>query len=250
MKSVFFLPPDYVLIIKREGISGMNKILLVEDDTDILETNKKYLEYEGYEIITSKTSEDAYESVLKSDPDLMVLDIILPDGNGIDLGKKIRAVSHAPILFLTSDGKIQTVVSAFEAGGDDYLVKPYDMEELTVRIKALLKRTKEQTPMIREYPPLEMDVDAHIAYIDGNDLLLTQKEFQMLVQLIKNAGEPVSTAFLFEKVWGDMNAVNNHTVQVHISSIRKKIAEYISNETIQILSVRNKGYSFSYTNQE
>lgn len=224
----------------------MPKILLVEDDTDILKTNAKMLTYEGFKVLEATTAAAAFETVISENPGLIVLDIMLPDGDGVELCGRIRNISTAPILFLTCLDETADKVKGLMAGGDDYLAKPYDMEEFCARVRALLRRIHRSDAGMLNYPPLSIDLNAHRVYLNGEDVTLTPKEYQMLVMLAKSIGQPVDKELLYERLWAMPPADGIHTVHVHISAIRKKLK--ITDESrVQIKTIRNQGYCFVFS---
>lgn len=221
------------------------QILLVEDDMDIQKINTAYLIKQGYDIITADTLESAYEAVTQNNPSLIVLDVQLPDGSGVSFCEKIRGVTSVPIMFLTCFDRERDKVKGLMAGGDDYMTKPYGLAELAARIHALLRRVNINDIKIFEYPPVRVDATAQRAYVDGEDAQLTPKEYQMLLILVKNIGRPIGANQLYQKLWGLAPEDGIKTIQVHISSIRKKLKMDYDTKA-QIKTIRNVGYCFEY----
>ncbi len=221
------------------------QILIVEDDKDILKINFIHLTKEGYDVITAETLEEAYEAVMQNNPGLIVLDIKLPDGSGLTFCEKIRDITSVPIIFLTCFDSEQDKVKGLMVGGDDYLTKPYNLSELSARIYALLRRIQINDTKILEYPPVKIDTTAQIAYLNGEDTLLTPKEYKLLLILVKNMGRPINSSMLYKKLWGIEAEEGLKTIQVHISSIRKKL-KMDADSAAQIKTVRNVGYCFEY----
>ncbi len=224
----------------------MSKILLVEDDADILKTNAKLLSYEGYTVVTAETTAKGFEAVISHQPDVIVLDVILPDGDGLALCEKIRSISAAPILFLSCLDKSADKVRGLLSGGDDYMAKPYDMNEFCARIHALLRRTHFNDTGMLNFPPLTISLSAQRVYLNGKDVNLTPREYQILVLLVKNIGKPLSGEYLYEKIWALPAAAGLHTVHVHISSIRRKL-ELDADGPIAIKHLPRQGYCFSFS---
>lgn len=225
----------------------MKRILLVDDDDDILNINSIYLEREGYECLVAATAEQAYAIVELENPDLIVLDILLTDGSGIDICKKIRHLTIAPIIFLTSLLGDSTKIEALQIGGDDYMTKPYKLAELSARIQANLRRVRMHEAQVYEFSPLKIDVSEYRVYLDGKVVFLTQKEMQLLIILVRNQGTTVRTDDLYQKVWGNfpVNESSIKTLHVHISTLRKKLLlDEVS--PLCIKTVRNTGYCFQY----
>ena len=221
------------------------KILLVEDDRDIQKINSIHLTRHGYDVVTADTLENAYEAVVKSRPDLIVLDVNLPDGSGVSFCETLRGVTTIPIIFLTCDGQEEDKVKGLMAGADDYMTKPYGLSELTARIHALLRRTGFGGSGSLDYPPLKIDTTAHRVYLHGKDALLSHKEYQMLLILAKSAGRPISADEIYEKLWGLEPENVAKTIRVHISSIRKKL-KMDGRSNARIITIRNVGYRFEY----
>ena len=200
-------------------------ILLVEDDANILRANRGALDMEGYRVVTAQTLAQAKECVEKREPDLIVLDIMLPDGNGLEYCRELRGNSGVRILFLSAKNEPADLIAGLQAGGDDYISKPYLMAELMARIEALLRRGRlvEMAEPPLRLGPLEMNFVSRRARLDGRDLLLSTKEFTLLELLVRARCRYLSATELYEKVWG-MDAVGDiRTVKVHISSIRRKL---------------------------
>jgi DNA-binding response OmpR family regulator len=227
----------------------MDKILLVEDDSYILKTNEKLLTYEGFSVIKASTAASAIEAVSSQNPALIVLDVMLPDGNGMELCRKIRAVSSVPILFLTVKAETPDKVLGFEAGGDDYMPKPYDLDEFRARIHALLRRVRTAESGTINFPPISIDLSARWVFLNGGDAGLTPKEYQMLLMLVRNAGRPIDGETLFEKLWAAPSLEDMNTVRVHISSIRKKLNMTDASKA-RIKNIRNSGYCFIFSSLE
>lgn len=214
-------------------------ILLVEDNPDILKINQGTLADAGYRVLTAETLEAARLVLESSTPDLLVLDVMLPDGDGVDFCTEIRARGlAAPVLFLTAKGKKEDTLAGLRAGGDDYLTKPYDLDIFLARVQALLRRAAPpHAAQLTRIGEVEIDYTARRALRNGADLLLTPKEFALLEQLVKRQGAYVPAAELYESVWG-MDALGAvKTVREHISRLRQKLGE-----GVLIESVRGKGY--------
>lgn len=222
------------------------RILLVEDDEDILKINTVYLNAKGYELATAQTLQEAHEALIRHKPHLIVLDVQLPDGSGVDFCKQIRPISDVPIIFLTCFDQESDKVDGLMAGGDDYMIKPYGLLELEARIQANLRRVQiEKKEDVYRYGSIQVNTLSQRVYCDGKDVRLTQKEYQLLSVLIKNIGHTVETEVLYKKVW-DLEAIDPlNVVRVHISALRRKLKlDYDSD--LQIKTVRNVGYCLDY----
>jgi DNA-binding response OmpR family regulator len=188
-------------------------ILLVEDNEQIMRGNERMLKRRGYEVTTALTLAEARETMETQFPHLIVLDIMLPDGSGLAFMRNLRQHSQVPILLLTGLTAPEDVVRGLSQGGDDYLTKPYDFEVLLARVEALLRRAQ-QVPEVITKGSLSLDVAASAAMLDGANLLLTQKEFALLLLFFQNEGRSMDAEYLYEKVWklpmlSDTNALKN-----------------------------------------
>ena len=224
----------------------LTRVLLIEDDADILNINKVFLSGQGYEVASACTLKQALQEVTDYNPNVIVLDVCMPDGSGLDFCKTIRSITTASIIFLTCMDDEEDKVKGLMAGGDDYLTKPYSLNELAARIHALCRRMQVNEQLIFEYPPVRIDATACRAYLYGEDAMLSPKEFQLLLLLVKHAGQPILAETLYERVWGMEPATGLRTVRVHISSIRKKLRMDELN-CPQLKTVRGIGYCFDPT---
>ena len=228
-------------------IAAGARILLVEDDEDIQKINTIYLTQQGYGVATAGTIAEATAAVRNERFDLIVLDVQLPDGSGLDFCEKIRQNTIIPIIFLTCSGEEQDKVKGLMAGGDDYMSKPYGLSELAARIHALLRRVKQGNTQILEFPPLRIDKLNQRVYVDGASVVMTPKEYQILILLAENAGRTLPAEELYEKIWGMAPLDGLKTVNVHISALRKKLN--LGDESrIEIRAIRNAGYSLEVDN--
>lgn len=216
-------------------------ILLVEDDPQVLLENQRRLAAEGYRITAATTIAGVRKLLTGNPPDLAVLDILLPDGSGLELCQELRAITSVPILFLTNLNDRRQVVEGLRAGGDDYLAKPYHMEELLARVEALLRRTElmRSTANSLELGGLHLDIIRQCAYWQGRDLFLKPKEFQLLALLIKHRNRFSTTEELYAGVWGQA-AVDPRPVITHISSLRLKLKK--AGCPVDVENVRFRGY--------
>jgi DNA-binding response OmpR family regulator len=221
-------------------------ILVVEDDEKLLKANCRLLESAGYETMTAKDAAEARERVKKTAPDCVVLDILLPGGaSGLDFLEELRASSGVPVLLLTSLGAAEDIVRGLAAGGDDYLPKPFNIDVFLARVEALMRRAS-RMPEILTRGPLRLDISASQAFLNGEDLLLTQKEFSLLLFFAQNEGRVISAEVLYEKLWGQPMADDPRAVKYHISRLRKKIAPGGYDITFQH-GGRGEGYRFART---
>ena len=223
-----------------------NKILIVEDDPNILEALKYNLGKEGYDTITAIDGVQALELARTNKPDLIVLDIMLPKMSGFEVCRILRKEMAIPIIMLTARDDEIDKVTGLDLGADDYMTKPFSMRELMARIRAMLRRVEIQT-VIPETPlrfgDLEVDTLHHVITRAGNTLNLSPKEFDLLVFLTSNKGLVFSRDQLLEKVWGYDYSGDTRTVDVHIRWLREKIEDN-SEEPKRLITVRGVGYKF------
>lgn len=202
------------------------KLLLVEDEKKIASAITKGLEEHNYIVHTAFDGVIAEKLFLSDTFDLVILDINLPGINGYDLAKIIRATNqNIPILFLSALSTIDDKLEGFDAGGDDYLIKPFEFKELLARIKTLLKRSNKnlQSGNILKIADLEVNLDSKEVKRGGNKIALTAKEFQLLEYLVKNKGRVVSRADIADKVWDIGFDTGTNVIDVYITFLRKKI---------------------------
>lgn len=196
-------------------------ILLVEDHPDIMRVNRDALLSAGYRTAEAGTLREAREQLAALSPALIVLDILLPDGSGLELCVELRRLTTAPILFLTSLGDSAQIVDGLRAGGDDYLVKPYDVAVFVARVAAQLRRQDMMGEIV--IGRLRVDRTALRAYYDDKDLLLKPKEYALLAALMRERYRHLTAESLFSEAWG-MDAMDDvRTVQVHLSRLRRKL---------------------------
>jgi DNA-binding response OmpR family regulator len=217
------------------------RILIVEDETDVLIMNKNYLEAQGYEVTTAQTLKDAGMYVIETPPDLILLDVQMPDGSGYDFCTEIRSVTSAPIIFLTCMDQNANIVQGLSGGGDDYITKPYDLNVLSARVVAQLRRAGLQGAGRIDMPPLYINLQNGTATLNDEPVLLTQKELQILAYLVSHAGRECSPSQLYEAVQGSPSLNSAHTIAVHISNIRNKL-KLGDDSAFEIRSTKNKNY--------
>jgi len=231
----------------------MNKKLLVVDDEEILLKGLKFsLLQEGYEVETAVDGADAYEKIMENDYDLVLLDIMLPKMNGLEVCKKVRKTSMVPIIMLTAKGDDSSKVLGLEYGADDYMTKPFNMLELKARVNAILRRVSfSETDTSGENKSNEMVFDdfkvnslGRKVYLNDQRINLTAKEFDLLILLLSNRGEVFSREELLEEIWGYEYFGDVRTVDVHVRRLREKIEEE-SSEPKYILTKWGVGYYFA-----
>ena len=214
-------------------------LLLVEDEPLIQANNKKILERRGYSIRQAFTLAHARSIVAKEPPRAIVLDIVMPDGSGLEFLRELRKASNVPVLMLTAMGTPQDIIRGLEAGGDDYLSKPYDLSVFLMRVKALLRRSA-LIPEVLKIGAISIDTASNKAYINEEDMCLQQKEFALLQQFAQRPEEIMSAEYLYEKVWGQKMLGNDNALKVAISKLRIKL----SGSEFTIIASRGEGYCF------
>ena len=224
---------------KRRAIAMQNKILMVEDNKDIQIFNRKMLIEEGFIVIIAMTLAEAKEKLEEEIPDLIILDIGMPDGSGLDFLQTLRETSLIPVLMLTGFSRSQDVVQGFEMGCDDYLAKPYTFEVLLVRMKYLLK-TANRVPEIVSRGSLTMNIFSKQAFINEVDLLLTPKDFALLQILTQNEGQELKFKDIYKKVWGQHSNNDTRALVNGVSRLRKKLV----GSGYEIITVYAGGYVF------
>ena len=205
-------------------LQNRRAILLVEDNEEIMYGNKRMFELEGYDTVTALTLAGAREAIGESRPGAIVLDIMLPDGSGLDFMRELRESGNSgiPVLLLTGLAAKEDIIRGLKAGGDDYLTKPYDFSELLARIEALLRRAG-RVPEVIAKGRLTLDVTAGVAALDGTDLLLNKKEFALLLIFAQNEGRFISSEYLYEKVWNAPMANSGNALNMTMSRLRSKL---------------------------
>lgn len=232
---------------RKRSMSENGTVLLVEDDMGIQRINRRILEREGYTVLCAHNLAGARAMLVSDRPDVLVLDIELPDGNGVAFCKEIRPTTSAPVLFLTGRDEEDSIVEGLEAGGNDYITKPYSVEVLVARVNALLRlarmnRTVSEKAQTMTRGPLTLKLQEHRVLLRDKDIQLTNKEFALLLQLAENEGTTLSAETLYQAVWHTPMAGDNRTLKKHLSVIRKKLEEGESGYTIS--AVYGKGYVF------
>ena len=225
------------------------KILVIEDEPDIRKTLEYNLERENFIVTTASSLSDAKEHLAKDNFSLLILDLMLPDGSGLDLCRELKSdlTNESPlILILTAkDDEVDRVVG-FELGADDYVTKPFSVRELILRVKAILKRgiNKPNTVEVeRKFGDLTIDVESHEVLVNNENIILTALEFRLLNQLVDRRGRVQTRDQLLSDVWGYSSEVTTRTVDTHIKRLREKLGvmgKYVK-------TIRGIGYKFSRT---
>lgn len=221
------------------------KILIVEDESDMLNGLRDNFEYEGYQVIAVKDGEEGLKRATADKPDLVVLDVMLPKISGLEVCKRLRQRSRVPILMLTARGQEVDKVAGLETGADDYVTKPFSIRELLARVKALLRRSDPGRQPIQGYSfgGVTVDFVVHQATRGGKPLEFSTKELDLLRYFILHRGETLSRDRLLEDVWGYENYPTTRTVDTHVMKLRQKVEEDASHPKF-ILTLHGTGYKF------
>jgi two-component system response regulator RegX3 len=225
----------------------MTKILIVEDEESVLDPLELLLTKEGFSIETARDGREALEKFAKTNPDLILLDLMLPEISGNEVCRQIRVKSQVPIIMLTAkDTEVDKVVG-LELGADDYVVKPYSKAELVARIKAVLRRqgsdsTNEPSGSISA-GPVVIDVERHQVSINDQLISLPLKEFELLEFLVRNSGRVLTRTQLIDRIWGSDYFGDTKTLDVHVKRLRAKIEKDPANP-VYIQTIRGLGYKF------
>lgn len=220
-------------------------ILLVEDDKNIQRINRRILEREGFTVLCAGTLKEA-EAVLKDQkPDALVLDIMLPDGNGLAFCEKIRPYTPVPVLFLTALDEKGEIIQGLVTGGNDYITKPYNVDEFTARVKAQLRlarmnRLASEKARTITRGPLMLDTVALRAFLGGEDMMLSAREFSVLLFLLQHEGRTLSAQEIYNGAWDQPMAGNTSALWKCISRLKNKLAAGEGN--VCLMNFRNKGY--------
>ena len=226
-----------------------DKILLVEDEPDLLQTLAFNFENEGYKVAKALDGKEAIKFLEDDDSiSLVILDLMLPDMSGLDICRRIRATDNLKdilVIMVTAKGEEVDRVVGFEVGADDYVVKPYSVRELLLRVGGMLKRSSKENQSndkdLVEYEDLKIDNNKHKVYLSDEKISLTSKEFKLLKHLLLKADKVQSRDNLLAKVWGYNNDVTTRTVDTHIKRLRSKIGKYGD----KIETIRGEGYLFN-----
>jgi two-component system phosphate regulon response regulator PhoB len=223
-----------------------HRILVIDDEPDLLELVRVNLDQAGYRVETAASGKAALEQIRSSPPDLVVLDLMLPDVAGTEICRQIRAdteLAGIPIIMLTAKAEEVDRVVGFELGADDYVTKPFSPRELTLRVGAILRRKQPQpaASALLEHGPLRLDPERHRCLVDGDEVELTAKEFDLLQRLMLRPGRVMTRERLLDQVWGSDIAVTTRTIDTHLKRLREKLGP----AGALIETVRGVGYRFA-----
>jgi two-component system OmpR family response regulator len=230
----------------------MSRILVVDDEPTLVETIRYNLKREGHEVVTATDGLLAIEAARREQPDLVILDLMLPKLDGFEVCRAIRRSQNVPILMLSAKDEEVDKVVGLELGADDYVTKPFSMRELLARVRAMLRRgqmLREEALNAQDAPSyrsgdLEVDVRQHRVFLRGSEVSLKPKEFDLLAFLVRNAGQAFTRDTLLQHVWGYDYVGDTRTVDVHIRGLREKV-EVDPSEPTRLETVRGVGYRFA-----
>ena len=220
----------------------MKKILIIEDEANLSNFIRLELEYEKYEVLVSFNGRDGVKQALKEDIDLILLDLMLPGLNGMEVCRRIRSEKNTPIIMITARDSVLDRVLGLDSGADDYISKPFEIEELLARMRAIFRRGEIKSHKSHKliYQDLEMDLDARIVKRDNENIELTKREFNLLRLLMENVNRVLTREVLLEKVWGYDTSIETNVVDVYVSYLRSKLDK--ENQDSHIQTVRGAGY--------
>lgn len=221
----------------------MYKLLVVDDEKNIREIIKKYAEFEGYQVEEAKDGMEAVRICRQRDFDLIIMDVMMPELDGFSACREIRKTKDTPVIMLSARGEEYDKIHGFELGVDDYVVKPFSPKELMMRVQAIMKRMEgsgETKKDVEQFGGLTIDFTARMVKIDGKEIDMSPKEYDLLFYLVKNKGIALTREKLLGEVWGYDFYGDDRTLDTHIKLIRKSLGEYASH----IVTLRGVGYRF------
>lgn len=220
----------------------MEKILIVEDDDGISEFIKLELEHEGFETCVAKDGREALDDFETFSPDLILLDVMLPKLSGLEVLRRIRKSSQVPVIMVTARGETYDRVNGLDAGADDYLPKPFEIEELLARMRAVFRRTnaKSQESKIYKIKKIELNTESMKVTVDGNVVDLSKTEYLMLKLFMEKKNQVLSRDQIIDEIWGKEHFIDINTVDVYIGYLRSKIDQVLGETYIK--TIRGSGY--------
>ena len=223
------------------------RILLVEDESSLVETVRYALDREGFSVDVARDGREALDRFHEAEPDLVILDLMLPAVSGRDGCRRIRESSTVPIIMVTAKDSEADKVAGLELGADDYVTKPFSVRELVSRVRAHLRRSQMVIPVangsLLTGGPVRMDVDRHEVTIDGASVAFPPKEFELLETFLRSPGRLLTRELLIQRIWGDDYVGDTKTLDVHVKRVRQKI-ERDPHDPEWLLTVRGLGYKF------
>jgi two-component system, OmpR family, KDP operon response regulator KdpE len=227
---------------------GGARILVVDDEIEIVRALERSLAAHGFEVFTAGSGEEALEAISLHRPDLILLDLGLPSMSGLEVIKRVRAQSNLPIIVLSVKDTEHDKVQALDLGADDYVSKPFGMNEVLARLRVALRHSAQVesgTEAIFTVGPLRVDFAQRLVQVDGQDVKLTPTEYDLLKALIKNSGKIMTRQMLLSQVWGTGYGAESHYLHVYVGQLRRKIEPDPAHPRF-ILTISGVGYRFNY----
>lgn len=220
----------------------MYRILIIEDEEGLAEFLELELKYEGYEVDVAYDGRQGLELAMKQDYHVILLDLMLPGLNGVEVCRRVRHIKDTPIIMLTARDSVMDRVMGLDSGADDYVVKPFAIEELLARIRVILRREekKETRPLILTFKDLELDIESRVLKRGTDMIELTNKEFELLSMFMKNINRVLTREVLLDQVWGYDSVIETNVVDVYVRYLRNKLNAEDKEQYIQ--TVRGVGY--------
>ncbi|MCR4952709.1 MAG: response regulator transcription factor [Treponema sp.] len=220
----------------------MEKILIVEDDAGISDFVKLELDHEGFETCVAATGREALEKFESFSPDLILLDVMLPELSGLEVLRRIRKNSNVPVIMVTARGETYDRVNGLDAGADDYLPKPFEIEELLARMRAVLRRVNATAgaPSVLKNRDLVMSIESMKVTLKGDELTLSKTEFMMLKLFLEKMNQVLTRDQIIDAVWGEGHYIDENTIDVYVGYLRSKIDQAAGEDYIK--TVRGMGY--------
>lgn len=216
------------------------RILIIEDDEGIVRVLRRALTYEGYQVETALDGESGLAQAREWRPDLIVLDLMLPGMDGLEVTQRMRTEGNIPILMLTAKDTVNDRVQGLDAGADDYMTKPFDLDELLARVRALLRRTQLERAPVLTFNDLTLDTSTRLATRKGRAIALTAKEYDLLELFMRHPRQVLTREMIFDRVWGYDFGGESNVLDVYIRYLRQKLEN--EGETRLIHTVRGVGY--------
>ncbi len=216
------------------------RVLIIEDDEGIVRVLRRALTYEGYQVEASLEGENGLSEAREWRPDLVILDLMLPGMDGLEVTQRLRTEGNIPILMLTAKDTINDRVQGLDAGADDYMTKPFDLDELLARVRALLRRTQLERAPVLTFNDLTLDTSTRMATRRGRPIALTAKEYDLLELFMRHPRQVMTREMIFDRVWGYDFGGESNVLDVYIRYLRQKLEN--EGETRLIHTVRGVGY--------
>lgn len=224
----------------KESGEIMISVLVIEDDKTINSLLCSIITKSGYSADSAENGLDGLDKALSGDYNIILMDLMLPLKTGEEVLKELRSVKNTPVIIISAKLEVHSRIELFQIGADDYITKPFDIDEVMLRIQAVLRRTELQTCTLLTFRDIKLDTDSKRVYVNGNEIVCTATEFAILELMLKNPKTVFSKRRLYESVSGDTYLGDDNTMNVHISNLRKKIAKFTSEEYIE--TVYRMGY--------